>query len=161
MAEEKKSDDSQVDGGAPQHPGAGPVPGGSSRTRRRGALPGSEPKKEEDASPSAGGSAPPVGTPLDQQQPAPPADEGNLSITEKPQLPTSKVFGLRVSEHHYDHGNTMVNVLSTQFRLDKRQVGELMIQFLVARRFELYNYVKEKVGPEPVDLDFFTRKEAD
>lgn len=137
--------------GPPEHPGGGNVPG--SRRRRRGALPGAE---------SGGSSTPPVGTPLDTPSPAAPtAEDGDLTVTEKQPVPMSKVWGLRVSEQHYDTGNTMVDVLATQFRLDKRQVGELIVQFLVARRFDLYEYVQQKRGPAPVDLDFFARQPVD
>ncbi|WP_190824664.1 hypothetical protein [Saccharopolyspora pogona] len=69
------------------------------------------------------------------------------------------MWGLRVSEDHYNTGNMIVNVLATKFRLDKRQVGELLVQYLVRERFDLFDYVQRTVGEPAVDLDFFMRKE--
>lgn len=127
--------------------GAGNLPG---RQRRRGPLPGSGGSSE--------GSAPIGSQPLDQTTSS---DESGLNVTERPTVPTSKVLGLRVSEQHYNTGSMMLDVLATQFRLDKRQVGELVVQYLVSNRFGLFEYVSNQVGPAPVDLDFFTRKHED
>lgn len=131
--------------------GAGNLPG-PGRQRRRGALPGSD-----DAS---GESTAPVGSQQLGQQPAAPQDEAGLSVTQRQATPPAKVWGLRVSEQHYDTANTMLNTLSVQFQLDKRQVGELIVQFLVQHRFDLFDYVRTQAGPA-VDLDFFTRGRGD
>lgn len=129
--------------------GTGNLPG---RQRRRGALPGSE-----DAS---GESAAPVGSQQLGQQPAAPQDEAGLSVTQRQTTPPAKVWGLRVSQEHYDTANTMLNTLAVQFQQDKRQVGEMIIQYLVRNRFDLFDYVRNQVGPA-VDLDFFTRGAED
>ncbi|AHJ58553.1 hypothetical protein AORI_P038 (plasmid) [Amycolatopsis keratiniphila] len=88
-----------------------------------------------------------------------PAAEGDLAMTAKQKLPEPKVWGLRVSESHYDTARTMTNVLATRYRLDQRQVGELIIQFLVQNRFALDEYVANQVGPA-IDLDFFTKTQS-
>lgn len=124
--------------------GGGNEPG--PRTRRRGALPTS---------------TSPAPAPLATDQPAPaPAVEseeaGGLEMTARQKLPPAKVWGLRVSAQHYDTARTMTNVLATRYRLDQRQVGELLVQYLVARRFDLDDYIAQQVG-SPVDLDFFAR----
>ncbi|WP_123799287.1 hypothetical protein [Amycolatopsis keratiniphila] len=128
-------------------PGNGPLPGSGEdkeqRRRRRGALPGGEGRTEP----------PPLST-----GPAP-AAEGDLAMTAKQKLPEPKVWGLRVSESHYDTARTMTNVLATRYRLDQRQVGELIIQFLVQNRFALDEYVANQVGPA-IDLDFFTKTQS-
>lgn len=134
-----------------QYPnGAGNLPGGAGRQRRRGPLPGAEDSSGSDAS-----SAPIGSQQLGQQQPSA-HDEAGLSVTQRQATPPAKVWGLRVSEQHYDTANTMLNTLAVQFQLDKRQVGELLVQFLVRNRFDLFDYVRTQTGPA-VDLDFFTR----
>ena len=128
--------------------GAGNLPG--SRQRRRGALPGAD---------DTGTASAPIGS---QTFEHPPAEEpGGLNVTERPKVPDSKVLGLRVSQQHYDTGNMMIDVLAKQFRLDKRQVGELLVQYLVSNRFGLFEYVGHQVGPAPIDLDFFTRRKQE
>lgn len=122
--------------------GGGNEPG--PRRRRRGALPTS-----------------PAPAPLATDRPEP-ADEadGGLEMTAKQKLPEAKVWGLRVSAQHYDTARTMTNVLATRYQLDQRQIGELIVQYLVARRFDLDDYVSQRVG-QPVDLDFFSRPDSD
>ncbi|RSD26451.1 hypothetical protein [Amycolatopsis eburnea] len=120
--------------------GGGSVPGGEQRTRRRGSLPGADDKPAPpplSTTPAAGG-------------------DGDLEMTEKQQLANAKVWGLRISEAHYDTGRTMTSVLGARYKLDQRQVGELIVQFLVEHRFALDEYVAKQAGPA-VDLDFFTR----
>lgn len=133
--------------------GAGALPG--ARSRRRGALPGAGGGGED-------GGTPPIGSssfdPAPDPASDPASDPAGLNVTERPQVPGSKMWGLRVSEDHYNTGNMIVNVLATQFRLDKRQVGELIVQYLVRDRFDLFDYVQRTVGEPAVDLDFFTRK---
>ncbi len=118
--------------------GAGNLPGSR---RRRGALPGAG----EPAAP-----APLATTPV---------DVGDLAMTTKQQVPDPKVWGLRVSEQHYNTARAMTGVLATRYQLDQRQVGELIVQFLVSRRFDLDDYIAGQTGPA-IDLDFFTRPET-
>ncbi|GAA1983153.1 hypothetical protein [Amycolatopsis minnesotensis] len=135
-----KKDDEYPDGGA------GPLPGENRPTRRRGALPGADEQPQP---------APMSTTPVPSAAPAPELADG-LAMTEKQKLPETKVWGIRVSERHYEIGGNMLKVLATRYRLDQRQVGELMVQFLVDRRFDFDDYVQRQVGPG-IDLDFFNR----
>jgi hypothetical protein len=127
---------------ADEYPGGeGAVPG-EPRTRRRGALPGGGDKP----------SSPPLATtPVVTA-----AADGDLEMTEKQLLPSPKVWGLRVSEAHYETAHTMTRVLGARYKLEQRQVGELLIQFLVENRFALDEFVARQAGPA-VDLDWFTR----
>jgi hypothetical protein len=128
------NDDSYPDGG-------GALPGGT--RRRRGPLPG-------------GGEH---ATPAPLSTSAAPADLGDLAMTTKQQLPDPKVWGLRVSEPHYNTARAMTGALAVRYQLDQRQVGELIVQFLVQRRFDLDQYVSQQVGPA-IDLDFFAQPQT-
>jgi hypothetical protein len=128
--------------------GGGNEPGGAApaaepRVRRRGGLPTAD--------------QPPAAAPLATQVTTVQAD-GDLAMTAKQKLPEARVWGVRVSEGHYETARTMTNVLATRYNLDQRQVGELLVQFLVANRFALDEYVANQVGPA-IDLDFFTKSE--
>lgn len=129
--------------------GTGNLPG--KRQRRRGALPGSD----EPATAPVGSQN------LEQTTGSTESDAAGLHVTNKPKAPDSKVLGLRMSQQHYDTASAMIDVLATQFRLDKRQVGELVVQYLVSNRFELFEHVSNQVGPAAIDLDFFTKRDDD
>lgn len=124
--------------------GGGNMPGGEGdrRVRRRGSLDGGS----DEAAPMTTG----------QPAPAAAVDGGELAMTSKEAPPDAKVWGLRVSERHYDIARQMMAVLGTRYRLEQRQVGELLVQFLVDRRFDLDTFVASQAGPA-IDLDFFAR----
>lgn len=124
-----------------------------------GPKPGERRKRRESLNTEGGNNGtPPIGSNLDPPPASTEDSNGELEHTKKDELPPSQVWGLRVSEQHYDTGTTMLNVLAARFGINKRQAGELIVQFLVANRFTLFEYVKTKTGPG-IDLDFFLRPE--
>jgi hypothetical protein len=109
------------------------------RTRRRGALPTA----------TADVPAPLSLTPT--QAPSP-ANTDDLAMTQKVVVPPAKVLALRMSEEHHKVARTMLSALSGRYELDQRQVGELLVQFLVQRRHDLDEFVSQQVGPSINDF---------
>lgn len=124
----------------PDGGGNEPGRGGDRRRRRRGSL-------------AVGGEAAPLSP---GAAAAGAGDSGDLTMTKREALPDPKVWGLRVSEAHYRTARMMMQVLGARYGLDQRQVGELIVQFLVERRHDLDAYVASQAGPA-IDLEFFSR----